>query len=184
LDIQPLLQSPQAGALFETLVLSEIVKCAMNFGKNWKIAMWRTKEGEEVDFIIENQKGDILALDSKLGILGVDPIRIPPGLAKTFPTLKQILIVSYNGKNMMLSKECQQVPISGSLNSCLPGIKKDVSQATDDVILINSIDNMRASTIHSHLLHILFWVYYALFIITCYKHRNSLFDISGPWFLT
>ena len=37
MDHYPLLTSPQAGALFETLVLSEIVKCLMNFGKNWKV---------------------------------------------------------------------------------------------------------------------------------------------------
>lgn len=112
LESRPLLQSPQAGALFETLVLSEIVKCANNFGKNWKISMWRTKEGEEVDFIIKNEKGDILALDSKLGILGVDPIKIPPSLAKTFPQLSQIIVVSYDGKRQMISKECLQVPLS------------------------------------------------------------------------
>jgi predicted AAA+ superfamily ATPase len=112
LDLMPLMQSPQAGLLFETLVLSEIVKCSMNFGKNWKIAMWRTKDGEEVDFIIENERGEILALDAKLGISGVDPIKIPPVLAKTFPKLKQMIIVSYDGKQALLSRDCLQLPIS------------------------------------------------------------------------
>lgn len=112
MDYSQILQSPQAGALFETLVLSEIVKCKLNFGKNWKIAMWRTKEGEEVDFIIENEKGDLLALDSKLGILGVDPIKIPRSLAKTFPKLDRMIIVSYGGKKMSLSRECLHVPLS------------------------------------------------------------------------
>lgn len=111
LEIQPLIQSPQIGGLFETLVLAEIVKCNMNFGKNWKISMWRTKEGEEVDFIIENEKGDILALDAKLGIMGIEPIKIPNSLSQTFPKLKQIVIVSFNGKKLQLSKECLQVPI-------------------------------------------------------------------------
>ena len=45
IDQKPLLTSPQIGALFETLVLSEIVKCTMNFGLNWKVSLWRTKDG-------------------------------------------------------------------------------------------------------------------------------------------
>jgi predicted AAA+ superfamily ATPase len=106
------MQSPQVGALFETLVLSEIVKCAMNFGKNWKIAFWRTREGEEVDFIIENEKGAILAIDAKLGIQGVETIKIPPGIARAFPSLKQMTIVSYDGRKQLLSKDCLQVPLS------------------------------------------------------------------------
>lgn len=111
LEVQPLMKSPQVGALFETLVLAEIVKCNMNFGKNWKISMWRTKEGEEVDFIIENEKGEILALDAKLGIMSIEPIKIPSNLKKTFPNLNQIVIVSYDGKKLKLSNECLQVPI-------------------------------------------------------------------------
>lgn len=43
LDKNALLNSPQAGALFETLVFAEIVKCAMNFGRHWKISYFRTK---------------------------------------------------------------------------------------------------------------------------------------------
>lgn len=111
LDFHPLVKSPQAGALFETLVLCEIVKCNLNFDKNWKISMWRTKEGEEVDFIIENGKGDVLALDAKLGMMGIDPIKIPLSLSQTFPHLKTIVVVSYGGKKLMLSKECLQVPL-------------------------------------------------------------------------
>lgn len=112
LEDRPLIQSPQAGALFETLVLSEIVKFLSNFGKNWKLGMWRTKEGEEVDFIIETEKGEVLALDAKLGIHGVEPVKIPPGLAKAFPQLDQIIVVSYNGRKSSLSKNCLQVSIS------------------------------------------------------------------------
>lgn len=112
MDIQPLLTSPQAGALFETLVLSEIVKCITNFGKNWKISLWRTKDGEEIDFLLENGKGEVLALDAKLGIYGAEPLPIPPALSKTFPNLKQTIVVTYNGKKLWLSKECLQVPIT------------------------------------------------------------------------
>jgi hypothetical protein len=84
----------------------------MNFGLNWKIAMWRTKEGEEVDFIIENEKGDILALDAKMGIHGVDSMKIPTSLSKAFPKLSQIIVVSYDGKKQWLSKQCLQLPLT------------------------------------------------------------------------
>lgn len=112
MEMQPLLTSPQAGALFETLVLGEIVKCIMNFGKNWKVSLWRTKEGEEVDFIIDNGKGEICALDAKLSIHGAAPLPLPPVLTKTFPNLKHTILVTYNGNKLWLSNNCLQLPIA------------------------------------------------------------------------
>lgn len=108
----PLLASPQAGFLFETLVLSEIVKCTTNFGKNWKVALWRTKDGEEVDFIIENSQGERLALEAKLSIHGAEPVNLPPALSKTFPNLKQIILITFDGKKHWLSKDCLQIPLA------------------------------------------------------------------------
>ena len=105
------LASPQAGALFETLVLGEIVKCMTNFGKSWKIALWRTKDGEEVDFIIENSKGEVLALEVKLSIHGAEPVSLPPALSSTFPNLKQMVLVTFGGKKHWLSKTCLQIPL-------------------------------------------------------------------------
>ncbi len=64
-----------------------------------------------MDFIIENAKGDVLALDAKLGIMGVDPIKIPSSLRRTFPDPRQIGVVSYDGKKLLLSKECVQIPL-------------------------------------------------------------------------
>ena len=97
LNHSSLLASPQAGALFETLVLSEIVKFITNFGKNWKIALWRTKDGEEIDFVIENS---------------ADPVPLPTVLSKIFPNLKQIILVTFGGKKHWLSKDCLQVPLT------------------------------------------------------------------------
>ncbi len=112
LDSEQLLLSPQAGALFETLVLAEIVKCIQNFGKNWKIHLWRTKEGEEVDFLIENGKGDWLALDAKLSIHGARAVSLPPSLKRTLPQVKQMILVTYDHKKLQLSKDCLQLPIA------------------------------------------------------------------------
>jgi uncharacterized protein len=112
MDMYPLLASPQAGLLFETLVLSEIVKCILNFGKNWKLFLWRTKDGEEIDFIIENGQGEILALDAKLSIHGADPLFIPPALSAAFPNLQQMILVICQGEKLWLSRECLQVPVT------------------------------------------------------------------------
>lgn len=109
--IDPLLTSPQAGALFETLVLAEIVKCISNFGKNWRLFLWRTKDGEEVDFIIDNGKGEYLALDAKLSMHGAFAVKVPPALSAALPQIKYTIIVTYSGKKAWLSKESLQLPI-------------------------------------------------------------------------
>ena len=84
--------------------------------KNWKIALWRTKDGEEVDFIIEKDNGEILAVEVKLSIHGADSISIPSVLSKTFPDLKQIILVTFDGKKQWLSKQCLQIPVAELTN--------------------------------------------------------------------
>ncbi|MHB8545001.1 MAG: ATP-binding protein, partial [Leptospirales bacterium] len=64
----PLLTSLQAGALFETLVFSEILKFVQNYGKDWQIHLWRTREGEEIDFLITTDSGDTIALDARMSL--------------------------------------------------------------------------------------------------------------------
>ncbi|MES2662421.1 MAG: ATP-binding protein [Pseudomonadota bacterium] len=113
---QPMIQSMQAGHLFETLVLSEIVKHMNNFGKSWELFYWRTKEGEEIDFLIKTTSGEIIALDAKLGIHSVSPINLPFSFLKDFPKIKKIYIVSIGGKRQILSQSCEQIPITELTN--------------------------------------------------------------------
>jgi hypothetical protein len=42
----------------------------------------------------------------------VSPMQIPRGLARTFPSLKQMILVTYDGKKLWLTKECLQLPLS------------------------------------------------------------------------
>lgn len=111
-DQSPMTLSPQAGHLFETLVLAEIIKFNNNHGKNWDISLWRTKEGEEVDFIIKNENGDAIVIDAKMGIHSVEAIKVPESMKKTIPKIKQLIVVSLGGKRQFLSKDCLQVPIA------------------------------------------------------------------------
>ncbi len=47
------MQGPMAGAIFETAVISELVKQAWNRGEEARIWFWRTTSGVEVDFLVE-----------------------------------------------------------------------------------------------------------------------------------
>lgn len=109
---KPMFTSPQAGHLFETLVLAEIIKFKNNHGSNWDVFAWRTKEGEEIDFILQKPNGDVLALEAKLGIHSVSPVAIPKSVQKQFPQLKKIGVVSYGGDEKPLSQESFQLPLA------------------------------------------------------------------------
>lgn len=109
-DIKQLQNSPQIGLLFETLVYEEIIKTRDHHRKDWNIFYWRTKEGEEIDFIIATGKKYIL-LESKMATQSVKAIETPKSLYKIIPQ-KQVAVVTFGGTLKKLSENCQQVPIS------------------------------------------------------------------------
>lgn len=55
-DPQHAMEGPMAGAIFETAVLSELVKQAWNRGEEARIWFWRTTAGVEVDFVLEREQ--------------------------------------------------------------------------------------------------------------------------------
>lgn len=63
---EPILTSPQQGALFENLVFSEIYKTIINYQLNWDIFHWRSRDGEEVDFLIQKSPQDYLFIEAKV----------------------------------------------------------------------------------------------------------------------
>lgn len=114
----PLLTSPQAGALFETLVFAEIFKFIQNYSKDWQLYLWRTKEGEEIDFLIVTKSGKVIALDAKMSMQNVQPVKLPASFKKLFPNVESIILVTFGGEKLRLSKECIVVPI-GQLHEFL-----------------------------------------------------------------
>lgn len=48
---------PMAGAIFETAVLTEIVRTRVHRGEEPRLYFWRTSSGEEVDFLVEEEDG-------------------------------------------------------------------------------------------------------------------------------
>lgn len=55
------------GALFENLVISEIIKSQVHSGRRPAVYYWRESNGNEIDCIIENEKGNITAVEIKAG---------------------------------------------------------------------------------------------------------------------
>src|SRR5690606_7582054 len=51
----PILTSPQQGHLFENLVYCELLKMNNNEQLGWQFYHWRSRDGEEIDFLIQMQ---------------------------------------------------------------------------------------------------------------------------------
>lgn len=121
-DVSPLMHSPQIGALFETLVIAEVVKFIRNYGKDWELFFWRTKQGEEIDLIIKTTPHMFHAFEVKLAIHGVNkPLAYPAAFKKHHPSIGPLTIITYGGKKLQLSAECQVLPIT-ALHDYLLGI--------------------------------------------------------------
>ncbi len=64
-DSEHAASGPMAGAIFETAVLSEIMKTHFSRGEIPEVYFWRTAAGREVDFIVE-AKGKLIPVEVKL----------------------------------------------------------------------------------------------------------------------
>ncbi|MES2218129.1 MAG: ATP-binding protein [Pseudomonadota bacterium] len=115
-DPNPLINSPQNGALFETLVLAEIVKFIRNYGKDWELFFWRTKgssDAEEIDFILKTENGAMYAFDAKLAIQGISKAEnYPPYYKNHISPKTPLALVTYGGSRLKLSVDCIVLPIA------------------------------------------------------------------------
>lgn len=80
---RPILTSPQQGPLFECLVFSELWKTNMNFRLGWRIYHWRSRDKEEVDFLIQRDPNDWLFVEAKVS-------RSPTPDLSTFPLVRKV----------------------------------------------------------------------------------------------
>jgi predicted AAA+ superfamily ATPase len=83
LDAAVMMKSPQAGHLFETLVLGEIVKTRDHNGFDWQLFFWRTRDGEEYDFVVAS-RDKVIVLDAQIAIQAAQPISASNGLRAAF----------------------------------------------------------------------------------------------------
>lgn len=106
---EPILTSPQQGALFENLVFSEIYKLNINFGLGWQIFHWRSKDGEEIDFLIQKDPLNYLFIEAKVSPVAIKPAAALPEVKKVFKSQIPPLIVCHQEGAQILA---HQVPIS------------------------------------------------------------------------
>ncbi|MFN8790478.1 MAG: ATP-binding protein [Bdellovibrionales bacterium] len=69
-ESEPLLTSPNYGQLFENLVFSEIYKLKLNTDFECKIFYWRSRDGEEIDFLLEFNPQVYLFIEAKASRTG------------------------------------------------------------------------------------------------------------------
>ena len=63
-DAEHAAAGPMGGAIFETTVLSEIIKAEYHRGRAPQIHFWRTATGGEVDFLVEDN-GRLIPIEAK-----------------------------------------------------------------------------------------------------------------------
>ena len=103
----------RVGSLFETLVLAEIVKFINNTGKDWELFFGRTKDGQEVDFIIKTANNQFHVLEAKYAIHGVTrALSIPQTFSKELSPKSPLVVVTSGGQQMKLGNHCMTCPIS------------------------------------------------------------------------
>jgi len=89
----PILTSPQQGHLFENLVFSEIFKLNLNFQLGWQIFHWRSRAGEEVDFLIQKAPNEFIFIEVKVGASSAPDLSSFPEVRKVFGGKPPPLIV-------------------------------------------------------------------------------------------
>jgi hypothetical protein len=100
--------------LFETLVFAELIRARDHRGLPLSFHFWRTKEGEEVDFLVEAQgaRGPRwIAIEAKFSVQSTVPMPVPRSLAAHLPEIHDIWIVTPGGEEVRLSSSSTQVPI-------------------------------------------------------------------------
>jgi predicted AAA+ superfamily ATPase len=106
---EPILTSPQQGALFENLVFSEIYKTNINYQLGWDIFHWRSRDGEEIDFLIQMDINRFLFIESKVSSTKIKEPMLFPEVKKVFQKKSIELIVCHQEGSHLLNKN---VPIS------------------------------------------------------------------------
>lgn len=100
----PILTSPQQGHLFENLVFSELHKMKINLQLDWEFFHWRSKDGEEIDFLIKMDPKRFLFIEAKVSS-GHPPKHADfREVKKVFGTSIPELLVCHQEGNRVLNK--------------------------------------------------------------------------------
>ena len=106
---QPIMTSPQQGHLFENLVFSEIFKLNINYQLGLQIYHWRSRAGEEVDFLIEKSNREFIFLEAKVSPQKVKNVALFPEVKKVFKNkVPDFYLCHQEGENIL----GRNIPIS------------------------------------------------------------------------
>ena len=84
----------------------EIVKFIRNYRKDWQLYFWRTKDGEEIDFIIKTTD-QVHAFEVKLSMQNLpQTLAYPPTFLKEFKPKTPLVIITFGGQRLKLSDQC------------------------------------------------------------------------------
>jgi len=111
---QTILHTPLAGHLFETLVYSEIIKTKQNFFLDYEVYFWRTKEKEEIDFIVL-ERNRMTLMEVKLASGATQSFPTPPTLLKENKFIRKCYVVA-NGERKKLDQEIEIIPLKDLSN--------------------------------------------------------------------
>jgi hypothetical protein len=97
---QPILTSPQQGHLFENLVVAELARTNQNFGLGLQIFHWRSRDREEVDFVVQVSPTRWLMIEAK--VTAQDPPRASdlPEARKVFGRVPRIILCHQEGSGV------------------------------------------------------------------------------------
>jgi predicted AAA+ superfamily ATPase len=106
---EPILTSPQQGSLFENLVFSELYKLNINYQLGWQIYHWRSRSGEEIDFLLQMSPYKFLFIESKVSPNKVMNLSAFPEVRKVFQNkIPEVVICHQEGEHILDNK----IPLS------------------------------------------------------------------------
>lgn len=112
-----ILTSPQQGHLFENLVFSEIYKFNLNHQLGWQIFHWRTRDAEEVDFLIQMNPKDFLFIEAKVSSKNLPQIDRYPEVKKVFKNKVPEALLCYQEGERVLNNKVPVALLSERLQS-------------------------------------------------------------------
>jgi len=122
-DFRPILTSPQQGHLFENLVFAEIFKLNLNYQLGWQMYHWRSRDGEEIDFLIHKDPENYLFVEAKVSPKSIREIEKYREVKKVFPKKIPEIILCHQEGNQILGN---QVPIAFLKDFLLPSKLNDL----------------------------------------------------------
>lgn len=98
----PILTSPMQGHLFENLVFSEVYKLNINYDLRWNLFHWRSRAGEEIDFLVQKSKNEFVFVEAKVSSTSRYAIESFPEVKKVFSNnVPNFYICHEEGENVL-----------------------------------------------------------------------------------